>query len=68
MLEVRGETGDYYRVWDPARQRQGYVQKWQVRVFDPKRADTPDVLRVMVGMFRDAPGFENQDIARPQSE
>lgn len=55
LLELRSERGDYYQVWEPYRERGGYVNKNQVLRIDNA---TPDDLLAMLTLVRDTPGAE----------
>jgi hypothetical protein len=61
LLEVRGERLDYLQVWDPARERGGYVKASQVRRSTLAPADAPDLLAVL-RFVREAPGAESLGI------
>jgi hypothetical protein len=61
LLEVRGERLDYLQVWDPVRERGGYVKASQVRRSALTPADAPDLLAVL-RFVRDAPGAESLGI------
>jgi hypothetical protein len=56
-LEVRGEKGDFYQVWDHRRERGGYIRTNQVRQLEMTPADAPQMLAVM-NFVRDTPGQE----------
>jgi hypothetical protein len=61
LLEVRGERLDYLQVWDPVRERGGYVKASQVRRSMLAPADAPELLAVLRFM-REAPGAESLGI------
>jgi hypothetical protein len=61
LLEVRGERLDYLQVWDPVRERGGYVKANQVRRSALTPVDAPDLLAVL-RFVRDAPGAESLGI------
>jgi hypothetical protein len=54
-LELRGERGDYWQVWDPYRERGGFVLKQQVLRVDNLSAND---LLAMLTLVRDTPGAE----------
>jgi hypothetical protein len=60
-LEVRGERLDDLQVWDPVRERGGYVKASQVRRSALTASDAPDLLAVL-RFLRDAPGAESLGI------
>src|SRR5690349_4411886 len=57
VLEVRGERLDYLQVWDPARERGGYVKATQVRRSALTPDDAPELLAVL-RFLREASGAE----------
>src|SRR5829696_2357962 len=61
LLEVRGERLDYLQVWDPVRERGGYVKASQVRRSALAPVDAPELLAVL-RFVRDAPGAESLGI------
>lgn len=61
-LEVRGEKGDYLKVYDHRHERAGYVRLPSVRVQSLLPAGAPELLTV-VRFLRDAPGSEALGIA-----
>ncbi|GAB3651959.1 hypothetical protein [Ramlibacter alkalitolerans] len=61
VLEVRGERLDYLQVWDPARERGGYVKATQVRRSALTPAEAPGLLAVL-RFLREAPGAESLGI------
>jgi hypothetical protein len=62
LLEVRGERLGYLQVYDPRRQRPGYVRPSQVHVFAFDATSASD-LAAIVAFLRDAPGSESLGIA-----
>ncbi|MEJ8836597.1 hypothetical protein [Ramlibacter sp. AN1133] len=62
VLEVRGERLDFLQVWDPARERGGYVKATQVRRSALTAAEAPELLAVL-RFLREAPGAESLGIA-----
>lgn len=61
VLEVRGERLDYLQVWDPARERGGYVKASQVRRTALTANEAPDLLAVL-RFLREAQGAESLGI------
>jgi hypothetical protein len=61
LLEVRGERQDYLQVWDPVRERGGYVKANQVRRSTLAPEEAPQLLAVL-GFVREAPGAESLGI------
>ncbi len=61
-LEVRGRRLDHLQVWDPRRERAGYVRATQVKAIDPVPANAPQLLAV-TRFLRDQPGSETLGIA-----
>lgn len=61
-LEVRGRRLDHLQVWDPLRERAGYVRATQVKAIDPVPANAPQLLAV-TRFLRDQPGSEALGIA-----
>jgi hypothetical protein len=57
VIEVRGEVGDYLKVYDYRRERGGYVKRDAVRPIGLAAADAPELLAVM-RFLRDRPGSE----------
>jgi hypothetical protein len=62
VLEVRGERLDYLQVWDPARERGGYVKATQVRRSALTPEEAPELLAVL-RYVREAPGAESLGMA-----
>lgn len=56
-LEVRGERGDFLRVYDHRRERGGYVHASQVRSTSLAAEEAPQLLAI-VRFLRDTPGAE----------
>jgi hypothetical protein len=61
VVEVRGERLDYLQVWDPVRERGGYVKASQLRRTALPPADAPELLAVL-RFLREAPGAESLGI------
>jgi len=57
LLEVRGERLDYLQVWDPKRERGGFVRAGQVRRTALAESEAPELLAVL-RFVREAPGQE----------
>jgi hypothetical protein len=57
VVEVRGELGDYLKVYDYRRERGGYVKRDAVRPLGLSATDAPELLAVM-RFLRDRPGSE----------
>lgn len=56
-LEIRGEKGDYLKVYDHRHERAGYIKAPSVRVQSLKPASAPELLAVL-RFLRDTPGSE----------
>lgn len=56
-LEIRGEKGDYLKVYDHRRERAGYIKAPSVRVHSLQPAGAAELLAV-VRFLRDTPGSE----------
>jgi hypothetical protein len=57
VVEVRGEHGDYLKVWEHRRERGGYLKRNAVRSVGLSEADAPELLAVL-RFLRDRPGSE----------
>jgi hypothetical protein len=57
VVEVRGEHGDYLKVWEHRRERGGYIKRNAVRSIGLSEADAPELLAVL-RFLRDRPGSE----------
>ncbi len=57
VVEVRGEQGDYLKIWEHRRERGGYVKRNAVRSVGLSEADAPELLAVL-RFLRDRPGSE----------
>lgn len=62
LLELRGRRQGYVQVWDPRRERGGYVRESQLRPLPTHEADAPELLAVLRHL-RDTPGAETLGIA-----
>ena len=58
LLELRGERLDYLQVYDPARERGGYVRANAVRALTLAPAEAPELL-ALVRFLRDRAGSES---------
>lgn len=56
-LEIRGEKGDFLRVYDHRRERTGYIRSSQVRIQALKPDAAPELISV-VRFLKDTPGAE----------
>ncbi len=56
-LEIRGEKGDYLKVYDHRHERAGYIKAPSVRIQSLQPASAPELLAV-VRFLRDTPGSE----------
>lgn len=56
-LEVRGEKGDYLKVYDHRRERAGYIRATEVRIQSLQPENAPELLSV-VRFLKDTPGAE----------
>src|SRR3954470_10592711 len=61
LLEVRGERLDHLQVWDPQRERGGFVKATQVRRLTGTPAEAAELLAV-TRFVREAPGAESLGI------
>jgi hypothetical protein len=61
-LEIRGEQGDYLKVYDHRHERAGYIKAPSVRVHSLHPAAAPDLLAVL-RFLRETPGAETLGIA-----
>ena len=57
LLEIRGESAGYTRVYDYHRERGGYVRSDMIHPVDSSPANAPQLLAVL-RFLRDTPGFE----------
>jgi hypothetical protein len=57
VVEVRGEHGDYLKVWEHQRERGGYLKRNTVRGIGLSESDAPELLAVL-RFLRDRPGSE----------
>jgi hypothetical protein len=57
VLDLRDARGDYFRVYDLKREREGYIRTTQVRLTALTPAEAPELLAV-VRFLRDTPGAE----------
>jgi hypothetical protein len=57
LLELRGERLDYLQVWDPQRERGGFVRASVVHPLTLQPAEAPELL-ALVRFLRDRPGSE----------
>jgi hypothetical protein len=57
LLELRGARIDYVQVWDPARERGGFVRASAVRPLALTPGEAPELL-ALVQFLRDRPGSE----------
>ncbi len=58
LLELRGERMDYLQVYDPGRERGGFVRANAVRALTLAPAEAPELL-ALVRFLRDRPGAES---------
>src|SRR5579884_1778088 len=57
VLEIRGESAGYFKVYDYRRERGGYLRREAVRTVGVTGADAPELLAVL-RFLRDSHGFE----------
>ena len=57
LLEIRGESAGYLKVYDPRRERGGYLRSEAARAVGLSEADAPALLAVL-RFLRDSPGAE----------
>jgi hypothetical protein len=57
VLEIRGERGDFFSVYDHRRERGGYIRSAQVRATTLLPEEAPQLLAI-VRFLRDTPGAE----------
>ena len=57
LLEIRGEGGGYFKVYDYHRERGGYLRSDAVHPVDPSPSQAPQLLAIL-RFLRDTPGSE----------
>ena len=61
-LEVRGERGEYFQVWDHHRERGGYVHREQLHPLGTSALDAPGLL-ALLSFVSEQPGSETLGMA-----
>ncbi len=61
-LEVRGQAGDFVKVYDHQRERPGYIRSWLVRTYDDGDETNTSALKAVIDYLRPMPGAESLGI------